>query len=142
MDTMEKLHNITDYKNLAYYQKGSTVNVDFNNFIEAVTFFDEIKSSRMKLADADKNQMEFKSKLSHIRIGGEKSDKQENEIRNTANLYHARKEVIKLFKGYPTMMPNARYDATHEKEIKIIIPKRILQRLPIALAQADKTSKK
>ena len=47
-----------------------------------------------------------------------------------------RKEVIKFFKGY------ARYDATHEKELKIIIPKHILQRLPIALAQADKTSKK
>ena len=65
MDTMEKLHNSTDYKNLAYYQKGPTVNVDFNNFIEAVNSFDEIKSSRMKLADADRNQMEFKSKLSH-----------------------------------------------------------------------------
>ena len=52
-------------KYLAYYQKGPTVNVDFNNFIEAVNSFDEIKSSRMKLADADKNQMEFKSKLSH-----------------------------------------------------------------------------
>ena len=31
-------------------------NVDFNNFIDADALFDEIKSKRIKLADAKKNQ--------------------------------------------------------------------------------------
>ena len=43
--------------------------------MDATTLFDEIKSIRIKLVDVEKNQMEFKSKLSDIRIGGEKSNR-------------------------------------------------------------------
>ena len=58
-----------------YHYKGPTANVDFIDFIDAATIFDEIKSNKIKLADAEKNQIKFKSKLSNIGIGGRKRDK-------------------------------------------------------------------
>ena len=97
--------------------------------------FDEIKSTRIKLADAEKNQMEFKLKLSNIRIGVRKSGKQENNIKNIINLYNLPDEIIKFYKYYSTMMHNARFDATHGKRLKILTPKQMPQRLPIAFTQ-------
>ena len=87
METIEKLHNNTDFNNLTYHYKGPTANVDFNNFIDVATLFDEIKSKRRKLVDGEKNQMDFESKLSSTRIGGKKSDKQKNAIKNITNFY-------------------------------------------------------
>ena len=81
---------------MLYYYKGTTANVDFNGFIDATTL-DEIKSNRIKLADEEKSQMEFKSKLSDIRIEERKSGKQRSEIENNVNLYDARDEVIKSY---------------------------------------------
>ena len=96
METMGKLHNSIDFKKLLYHYKGPTANVNFNDFVDATTL-DEIKSNRIKLADEEKSQMEFKSKLSDIRIEGRKSDKHRSEIENNVNLYDARDEVIKSY---------------------------------------------
>ena len=81
---------------MLYHYKGPTANVNFNDFVDATTL-DEIKSNRIKLADEEKSQMEFKSKLSDIRIEGRKSDKNRSEIENNVNLYDARDEVIKSY---------------------------------------------
>ena len=81
---------------MLYHYKGLTANVNFNDFVDATTL-DEIKSNRIKLADEEKSQMEFKSKLSDIRIEGRKSDKNRSEIENNVNLYDARDEVIKSY---------------------------------------------
>ena len=96
METMGKLHNSIYFKKLLYHYKGPTANVDFNGFTDATTL-DEIKSNRIKLVDEEKSQMEFKSKLSDIRIEERKSDKQRSEIENNVNLYDARDEVIKSY---------------------------------------------
>ena len=76
MEKIEKLHNRFDFNNLTYHYKGPTTNVDFNNFVDAATHFDEKISNRIKLDDAQKNQKEFISKLSNIEIGGKRSNKQ------------------------------------------------------------------
>ena len=47
-------------------------------------------------------------------------------------LYNVRKEVIKFYDDYPSMVSEAKIKAT---ELKILTPKQMLQRLPIALAQ-------
>ena len=70
--------------------------------------------------------MEFKSKLSDIKIERKKSDKQRSEIENNVNLYDARGEVIKFYKYHSTMMHNASYDATHRKGLKILNPEQML----------------
>ena len=71
MQTIENLCHSNDLYNLKYHYKSPTANLNFNNFIDAATL-NEIKFKRIKLADVEKNQMKFKSKLSNIRIGGEK----------------------------------------------------------------------
>ena len=49
--------------------------------------------------------------------------------------YKARKKVIALFHDYTTIVSKAKYQAKQRKELKILTPKQMLQRLPIVLAQ-------
>ena len=44
--------------------KGSTEDIDSNDFIDTENLFDNIKLKRIRCEDVEKNQMEFKSKLS------------------------------------------------------------------------------
>ena len=52
-------------------------------------------------------------------------------------LYNARNEAIKFYDDYYSMMSEAKTKARTTKgaELKILTPKQMLQRLPIALAQ-------
>ena len=60
-------------------------------------------------------------------------------IDNFENFYISREEVINFFRDYIEMLSDANYDAkqneTKGKGLKILTPKQMLQRLPIALAQ-------
>ena len=49
--------------------------------------------------------------------------------------YKARKEIFKFFDDYSSMVSEAKIKATKGTELKILTPKQMLQRLPIALAQ-------
>ena len=51
-------------------------------------------------------------------------------------LYKATSEAIKFYDGYSSIMSEAKYRATKGTGLKILTPKQMLQRLPIALAQA------
>ena len=51
-------------------------------------------------------------------------------------LYKARNKAIKFFDEYSSMVSEAKNKAKNEgKGLKILTPKQLLQRLPIALAQ-------
>ena len=50
-------------------------------------------------------------------------------------LYKATNEAMKLYDDYSSMMSEAKYKATKGTGLKILTPKQMLQRLPIALAQ-------
>ena len=50
-------------------------------------------------------------------------------------LYNARNEAIKFYDDYSSIMSAAKYRATKGKGLKILTSKKMLQRLPIALAQ-------
>ena len=50
-------------------------------------------------------------------------------------LYKARNEVFKFYDKYSLMMSEAKNKATKGTGLKILTPKQMLQRLPIALAQ-------
>ena len=52
-------------------------------------------------------------------------------------LYKARNEAIKFYYGYSSMMSEAKLKATKGTGLKILTPKQLLQRLPIALAQLN-----
>ena len=77
---IEKLHNSDNFQNFIYNFTGSTKDIDFNDFIDAETLFYGIKSKRIRFEDVQKIQMGFQSKLSSVRIGDNKSNKQLSEI--------------------------------------------------------------
>ena len=54
---------------------------------------------------------------------------------NIEMLYKAMNEAIKFYDDYSSMMSEAKLKATKGTGLKILTPKQMLQRLPIALAQ-------
>ena len=60
---------------------------------------------------------------------------QKNTLYNIEMLHKARNEAIRFYDDYSSMMSEAKYRATKETGLKILTPKQILQRLPIALVQ-------
>ena len=68
-----------------------------------------------------------------------KTIEQKETITNLEKCYLSRKEVINSFRDDIEMLSNANYDSKHSetmgKGLKILTPKQLLQRLPIALAQ-------
>ena len=50
-------------------------------------------------------------------------------------LYKSWEAVIKLFNDYSLIMPGAKYKTKYGEGLKIITPKQMRQRLPIALVQ-------
>ena len=67
-----------------------------------------------------------------------KTIEQKETINNPEKFYNSR-EVIKFFRDYIEMLSDAKYDAKQNETkgtgLKILTPKQMLQRLPIALAQ-------
>ena len=60
---------------------------------------------------------------------------QKNTLYKVNTLYKARNEAIKFYDDYSSMMSDAKYRATKGAGLKILTPKQMLQRLPIALPQ-------
>ena len=54
---------------------------------------------------------------------------------NIETLYKARSEAIRFYDDYSLMMSEVKYKATKGTGPKILTPKQMSQRLPIALAQ-------
>ena len=63
------------------------------------------------------------------------SKKSKEARTNIENLYNERKAAIDFFDEYTSRASEARREAQKVKELKILTPKQMLQRLPIALAQ-------
>ena len=68
-----------------------------------------------------------------------KTTEQKEKNNKLEKFYNSTEEVTNFFKDYIEMLSDAKYDAkqdeTRGKELKILTPKQMLQRLPIALAQ-------
>ena len=76
--------------------------------------------------------------LGEIKTGNNKkrSKEQKNALYNFDMLYKARSEAIKVYDGYSLMVSQAKNNAKNEgKALKILTPKQLSQRLPIAFAQ-------
>ena len=95
--------------------KGPSKDIDFN---DPETIFDDIKSREIRFEDVEKDQKEFESKLSSIRIGSNKPNKQLSEMENITKSYISRQEVIKFYNDYFKMVHKAAYDSKHGKDSK------------------------
>ena len=60
-------------------------------------------------------------------------------INNVEKFYNSRKKLLIFFRDYTEILSDANYDAkqneTERTRLKILTPKQMLERLPIALAQ-------
>ena len=85
----------------------------------------------------EKEQEELKAELGPIKQGDprNKSPEQEKTINNIKNLYKSREKVIQMFNSYAKNMSKIIDESKQGTGIKILTPKQMLQRLPIALAQ-------
>ena len=67
-----------------------------------------------------------------------KNTEQKEVVNNLEKFYSSREEVINFLRDYIEMLSDAKYakqDETKGTGLKILSPKQMLQRLPIALAQ-------
>ena len=51
-------------------------------------------------------------------------------------LYKARSDAFKFYEDYSSMMSEVKYRATKGTRLEVLTPKQMLQRFPMALAQA------
>ena len=107
--------------------------------------FNSIHSGYIPSEDVEKEQIQLKRDLGRIKQGDPKhnSKQQEKTINNIDNLCNSREEVVQIFNDYAKNMSRNIYYSKQGKGHKILTPKQMLQRLPIALAQikAGNTSK-
>ena len=96
-----------------------------------------IKDDKISLTAIKNNQEKFKSYLREIKKGNNKrkSQEQKDTLYNIEILCKARNEAIKFYDGYSLIMSEAKIKVVKGEGLKILTPKQMLQRLPIALAQ-------
>ena len=96
-----------------------------------------IKDDKISLTDIKNNQEKLKSYLREIKKGNNKrkSKEQKSALYNIETLYKARNEAIKFYDDYSSIMSEAKIKATKGTGLKILTPKQMLRRLPIALTQ-------
>ena len=138
---LEKITDLDKKKvnsdDLVYRYKGNTPDLNFEEFDNAFDIIDKIRDGKIDLANVKNNQEKFKSYLGEIKKANNKhrSKEQKNTLYNIEMLYKARNEAIKFYDDYSLMMSEAKTKATKGTGLKILTPKQMLQRLPIALAQ-------
>ena len=86
-----------------------------------------------------KNQINFKSDLSEIKKANLnlKSKDQISVIQNVENFFDLREKKFDFFRDYHFLLSEAKYKVKYGRSIKILSPKQMLQRLPIALSQLN-----
>ena len=137
-DLMKKLHDEVDYKSLNFkYVDKKNDDVSFYGYKNSKDLFNIIKSNQIDFDDALKRQNKFLNKLNNIKIGNRNLE-QKKSVNNLEKFYISREEVFNFFRDYWKMILDAAHKSnenkTEGKELKILTPKQMLQRLPIALA--------
>ena len=106
--------------------------------------FKEIRDGDKTLQEIEEDQKKFKSILGQITSGDSehKEDHQKDVIKNAKNSrqnYNSRRKVINFFNDSTKIRSEAIYKSKQNETtgtgLKILTPKQMLQRLPIALGQ-------
>ena len=141
-DERREIAKKIDHKKLIYYFKGLHITpINFIKHKGPFNFFKEIRDGDKTLQEIEEDQKKFKSSLGQITSGDpkHKDDYQKDVIKNTKSLYNSRQKVINLFndgaKIRSEVICKSKQNETTGTGLKILTPKQMLQRLPIALAQ-------
>ena len=112
------------------------------NFQTIRTFGEDIYGGEVTLEEADKDQSDLVEKINDfIKKTKPKSDKKRQEKedveKNLYNFYEGREMVLNVFKSkiFFTKTKGSGVLNTNHSKLKILTPKQILKRLPVALAQ-------
>ena len=72
LDEITKLDEKFNLDDLVYRYKGKTPDEKFDKYDNALNLIDKIKNGEMKLAEANNDQIKFKSSLGKIKKGNNK----------------------------------------------------------------------
>ena len=137
-ELMSELYDSVDYNNLKFEYAGPTKDVSFYEYKDSKELFNAIKNNQIKFSEVKNKQNEFLNNLNEVKIG-KKPTEQKEVINNLYKFYNSREEVINFFIDYIEMLSDANCDSKQNETkgtgLKILTPKQMLQRLPIALAQ-------
>ena len=143
MDEKLKMRDKIDFDRLIYNFKGPTSLIDFGKFGGPMYIYGHIKNGDTTLQQVEKQQKDFKKELNEITSGNpkHKSNNQLYVIKNVKNLYDSRQKIIDLLNDNSKIRSEAIYKSKQNETtgtgtgLKILTPKQMLQRLPIALVQ-------
>ena len=127
-----------DFNDVTYNFKDLRIPpVGFIKFKVPLHIFESIHNGDIPLEDVEEEQRELKRDLGRIKQEDprDKSEEQKKTIDNIKNLYNSKEKIVKMFNDYAKNMSRDIYDSKQGTGLKILTPKQMLQRLPIALAQ-------
>ena len=137
---IKEIEKNVDREKLLYKANGNTYG--FRKFNTIRTFGKNIYEVKINLEEADKDQSDLLNEIKHF---SEKmrpksyKKRQEKEIAcdNLHKFYDGREMVLNSFKSgiFPTKFKGFGILNTDNPKLKILTPKQMLKRLPIALAQ-------
>ena len=122
---------------LNYHSKDSeSASINFIGVTGPMHICNEVKYGNDSIEKIEEDQKQFKSKLNEITTGNPKKSKDQlYTIKDIKNLYNSRDKVIKLNNDYAKIISEFMYKTKQGIGLKILTPRQMLQRLPIALAQ-------
>ena len=122
---------------LNYHSKDSeSASINFIGVTGPMHICNEVKYGNDSIEKIQEDQKQFKSKLNEITTGNPKKSKDQlYTIKDIKNLYNSRDKVIKLNNDYAKIISEVMYKTKQGIGLKILTPRQMLQRLPIALAQ-------
>ena len=139
LNKIEELTEKIDDNNLEFITISTGRKNNSNKKDDAVTFLNKVKNGKVTIEEAKESQKNFDHYLKMI-LKGNKTQEQEKTLANLYMLFNGRNHVINFIEDYGSMVLEAKRKAAEEPTEqggtgpKILTPKLILQRLPIALA--------
>ena len=141
MDEILEMSMEINYNNLVFNFKGLTSLISFTKFGGPMYTYNQLKNGDTTLQQIEKQQKDFRNELNEITSGNpkHKSDNQLYIIKSLKNIYDLRQKIIDLLNDNSKIRSEAIYKSkqneTKGKGLKILTPRQMLQRLPVALAQ-------
>ena len=141
LDEILEISKEIDYSNLVYNFMGPTHPINFAIFDSPMYNYDQLKNGNISLQQVENEQKDFRKYLNEITSGNPiyKSNIQLYVIKNNKTLCNSRQKIIDLLNDNAKIRSEAIYiskqNKTEGKGLKILTPKQMLKRLPIALAQ-------
>ena len=142
LDEIQELSKEIDYKNLNYnFTTKASGSINFIKSKGPFSLFKKIRDGELSLIMEEEDQGKCKREFSQIKSGNPKhnSEMQLYRIKKVKSLYDSRQKIIDLFNNYSKIKSEYIYGSkeneTKGKGLKVLTPRQMPQRLPIALAQ-------